>query len=293
MQRVLSRTPRGHALNYRLQLRTGTYPRSDERLSTAIAEARAHIDAWHRLRPDRDLDRARFFEFGAGWDLAGPLALHCMGVNEQVVIDLRPLVRAELVDHVVEALRSGADAGALVRVPGPRGDRAFLAYLRDLGIDYRAPCDASDPGLAAGSVACITSTNTMEHIPAAAIPAILDRCAWLLDGEGLASFAIDYEDHYAKFDSSISVYNFLRYDERAWGRFNSGLHFQNRLRHHQHRELIEAAGFTIVEEELLGPSEDDLAALRDLEPAEPWAGMAEAALAIRGCRFSLVRSASA
>ena len=71
---------------------------------------------------------------------------------------------------------------------------------------------------------CITSTYTLEHIPADDIRRILVECNRILKPGGLILSLIDYQDHYSWLDLRISRYNFLRYSERQWRWFNSSLH---------------------------------------------------------------------
>ncbi|WP_421121817.1 class I SAM-dependent methyltransferase [Aquihabitans daechungensis] len=138
-----------------------------------------------------------------------------------------------------------------------------------------------------GSIDCITSTNTLEHIPPADITAIYRELRRIIAPDGVISFQIDYQDHYSYFDPSIGVYHFLTYDEASWRRYNPSLHFQNRLRHHDHVALIESAGFEIVAAEVEGGSDDDLAALADLDLAPPYRDLDPGSLAIRTSRLTL------
>ncbi len=72
------------------------------------------------------------------------------------------------------------------------------------------------------------------------------------------STLIDYQDHYSYADSSISAYNFLRYDEREWARWNPSLQYQNRLRHSDYRAMFDAEGFVIVDDQPVTGSPADL-----------------------------------
>ncbi len=103
----------------------------------------------------------------------------------------------------------------------------------------------------------------------------------MLRDDGLISVQIDYQDHYAYFDSGISVYNFLKYSERAWSLVNPGLHYQNRLRHRDYLELFEAAGFEVVEERRTEGAPGDLARLATLPLAPRFRRYPPAELAIR------------
>lgn len=294
LQRALSALPAGHRVNYLFQRHvTHGLPMPDDDLRAAAALGVHHVQRLTELS-GRDVSAGRFFEFGAGWDLHMPLVLWCLGVNRQLVVDIRPLVRPDLVADVARRLGGPLRLPELVRVPPvPDPDSPGLSsFLGGLGIDYRAPCDARETGLPAGSVDFATSTNTLEHIPPDDIRAILRECHRILADDGLMSFQIDYKDHYSYFDGSISAYNFLAFDERAWRRYNSSLHFQNRLRHRQHVALLEDAGFEIVEEQLTRGSEDDLALLASLPVQPPFAGQDLEDLAVRDSRLVLAKKAA-
>ena len=144
-------------------------------------------------------------------------------------------------------------------------------YLDALGVSYRAPADARSTGLAGGFVNAVTSTNTLEHIPPDDIAAIYRECRRIIDPAGVLSFQIDYSDHYSHFDSSLSPYNFLQYDEREWRRYNNDLHFQNRLRHSDHVALVEDAGFEIVECRTTTGTDAEREQLAELPLAAPFA----------------------
>jgi 2-polyprenyl-3-methyl-5-hydroxy-6-metoxy-1,4-benzoquinol methylase len=93
----------------------------------------------------------------------------------------------------------------------------------------------------------ITSISVLEHVPAADVPQIVNKCYSLLKPAGVVSFVIDMRDHYVDFDQSISDHNFLRYSDRAWNMFfNSTLHHQNRLRFTDYLQVIKEARFEIV-----------------------------------------------
>lgn len=213
---------------------------------------------------EADPASAQFFEFGAGWDLAGPLSLYCLGVNRQFIVDIRPCARLALVNGTIDELNR--HAAELCRIPGPPA--ASIADLSNrFGILYKAPADARSTALPAASVDCIMSTFTMEHIPAGDLRKILAESARILKPGGLMISLIDYQDHYSYRDGAICVYNFLQYTERQWRWFNSSLHYQNRLRHSQYRRLFADAGFEILADEPRLPSEADLERFRHLRVA--------------------------
>ena len=227
--------------------------RSPRQIRQEIAHSLAHVRAFRRHAPV-PLARARYFEFGAGRDLVNNLCLWCLGLEQQTVVDLYPLLRAELVEHVRRRLLEMAPEPFLrlprtpLRPTHPRED-----LRRHYGIHYRAPCDAAHTGLPPASVDLIATVNTLEHIPPAELDPILAECRRLLRPGGVMSMIIDYSDHYSHFDRAITPYNFLRYSEAAWRRYNPPLHYQNRLRHADYAGLFTAAGFRILEEQAETP----------------------------------------
>ena len=199
-----------------------------------------------------------FYEFGAGWDLIGPLAFYAFGVENQILIDVRKLLRPSLVNESIEQFKRMASSDGLLRQPvkylnGAEG--AFATQLKEFyGIDYSAPRDPKHTGFESGTIDCITSTSTLEHIPLPEIKRLLEECHRVLRHGGIMSFIIDYGDHYSYFDPGISAYNYLRYSDATWAFFNPSLHYQNRLRHPDYLNLLKAAGFQILEEQRYGDS---------------------------------------
>jgi SAM-dependent methyltransferase len=277
LQRGLGVLPQGERLNYVFQRHVlQSFPIGDKALRQKFTRAASHLAAYEEHVPDVPAGEATFFEFGAGWDLAIPLAYAALGVGHQVLIDIRPSARIELVNETIAAFnrlrpeleeaagRSGRDLG---------GSIATLDELEtQFGIRYLAPCDARATGLPAASVDFVSSTDTCEHIPAADLALIFAECRRLLRPGGAFSCRIDLQDHYAYFDSSLSRYNFLRFSDRTWAVVNSPLHYQNRLRSPEYLRLVREAGLELVVENPSGPSEQGRAELQALPLAEPFRG---------------------
>src|SRR5262249_35096564 len=152
-------------------------------------------------------------------------------------------VQPAFVNGAIRHLQRDPPEGA-IRTPaallpeGPGFDRSLETIY---GIRYRAPSDARDTGLPAGSVDLVATTSTLEHIPPPDLRAILKETRRLCHRRSVASHVIDYSDHFAHGDGRISVYNFLRYRSEEWARFNTSFHYQNRLRHRDFRPLFEEA----------------------------------------------------
>jgi len=195
-----------------------------------------------------------------------PLAFCAYGAEHQILVDIRNLLRCELVNDTIKKFQQNAiDLELPQRMDKFLPENNFLSFLEEYyGIKYFAPCDARNTGLDAGSVNVITSTNTLEHISPHDIQKILLECHRLLHNDGLMILFIDYKDHYSYFDHNISAYNFLQYSDRKWMLFNPSLHYQNRLRHKDYIKLIHSTGFEIVEERREDGAIEDVETIKKL-----------------------------
>jgi hypothetical protein len=195
---------------------------------------------WHAsaLAAEIDIRNDVVLEFGAGKDLLNNLLLFRKGFRRQITVDIQELVRPYFLNNLL-----GQYPVSELSLP-PFGED-FRLRLSILGIDYRAPCDMRATGLPAGSVAAVTSTNTLEHIPTGDIERIMVEIFRILRPAGVCSFKIDYTDHYSHTDSKIDVYNFLQFRAGAWRILSPPNHYQNRMRHVDYVHLFESAGFII------------------------------------------------
>jgi SAM-dependent methyltransferase len=277
LQRGLGLLPQGERLNYVFQRHVlRSLPANESVFRRKFARALQHLRAYEEHGPGTPAAEACFYEFGAGWDLAIPLSYAALGVGRQVLVDIRPSVRVELVNDSLAAFdrlwdELEAEAGReLRRLDGPIGSAGELEER--FGITYLAPRDARATGLTAETVDFVSSTDTCEHIPGADLAEIFRESRRLLRPGGAFSCRIDLQDHYSYFDSSLSRYNFLRFSDRAWSLVNSPLHHQNRLRSPDYLRLVREAGLEVVAERPSGPSEEGLEQLRSLPLAPRFRG---------------------
>jgi hypothetical protein len=187
-------------------------------------------------------------EFGAGWDLFHNIALYCYGVDKQILVDLTPHMRPELVDDVIEKMMRDPPAGAVRHLVSQLGSNPVGALRNIYGIDYRAPADARALNLPDFSADFIATTNTLEHVPFASLADIMRECRRVCKLEGLVCMQIDYSDHYSHGDPRITPYNFLQFSEEKWRFYNPPGHYQNRRRHSDYRQLFIDTGYAIVDE---------------------------------------------
>ncbi len=279
LQRSLGLLPQGERLNYLFQRHVArSLPAGESVFRRKFSRALQHLRAHDEHGPGTPAADAVFYEFGVGWDLAIPLAYAALGVGRQLLVDIRPSARVELVNASLatfERLRDelGQEAGRALRpLGGPVG--SVWELEERLGIAYLAPRDARSTGLEGESVDLVSSTDVCEHVPAADLARIFLECRRILRPGGVFSCRIDLQDHYAYFDSSLSRYNFLRFSDRVWRLVDSPLHYQNRLRAPDYLRLVRDAGLELVVERPSGPGADGLRELRALPLAPRFRGYA-------------------
>jgi hypothetical protein len=198
-------------------------------------------------------------ELGTGWHPIIPCGLALLGVERIHTVDVSNLVSARTLAETLafyDALLGELPADAPI-------DQARAAVVRELhgrpaldpkeglarlGIHVLV-ADARQSGLPTGSIDLFVSNNTLEHLPAGLIAGVFEEFGRLASHGGLMSHFVDMRDHYASFDATISVYHFLRFSDATWRAFNSQLQYQNRLRVTDYRELHEAAGWSVLDED--------------------------------------------
>jgi hypothetical protein len=271
LQRGIGALPHAESANYLFQRRVSrTLPAGVSVFRRKFRRALDHLRAFEERGPPRELGEAVLYEFGAGWDLAIQLSYWALGIERQTIVDIRPNLRPELVNVTLDRLQAlhgelEEESGRVLRSPR---DRRIVsaADLGAFGISYLAPRDARATGLDRESVDFVTSTNTLEHIPAADIVAVLAESRRLLRPDGLMSSRIDLRDHYSYSDPGLTPYNFLRYSDRTWRVIDSKLSRQNRLRRSDYLQAFAAAGLAIVDERAQAP-ENGVERLKGLDLA--------------------------
>jgi SAM-dependent methyltransferase len=120
------------------------------------------------------------------------------------------------------------------------------ALLREAGIAYHAPGDATRTGLEAGRVALVFSNTVLEHVPPEVLEGLMRETRRILAPDGLAFHGVNCGDHYAYFDRTITPIHYLRFSERAWRWWNNDILYQNRLRPTDFVMAARRAGLRVV-----------------------------------------------
>ncbi len=256
IQKAIAKLPDdlSYAAYYEMQRRFGGFQNFDP-----MSRLSAGVKTWRRLT-DHGYDPVgkRFLEVGTGRAPFTPLAFWLMGAEQTVTIDLNPYVKDELLNggisymqHNVNSVRSmfgdlldedRLDEILALPVPSSR-ERILQTGV----IEYIAPGDASATGLPDQSVDFITSYTVFEHIPPSILHDVLVESARIQAVGGAHAHFVDYSDHFAHQDSSISHINFLQYDDAAWDRIAGNRYmYMNRLRHDDTLALFTGAGHQVL-----------------------------------------------
>jgi len=246
---TFDKAPLGNLMYYVSQRYiTKSIPRNLDPVADSSSVFLEHIKAFSKYY-DCALDKALYFEFGAGWDLYSNIIMYCCGIEHQLVVDIKPLAKPFLVNSVIAKLMK-EQLPEFIRKPQKiLSSKSFYKDIKQFyGIDYQGNSDARNIDRPDGSIDLIATTATLEHIPMSILKPILKECYRLCNKYSVVSMFIDYADHYSYADKNINAYNFLRFSEQTWTKFSPGIHHQNRLRHSEYKKLFLETGFQIVSE---------------------------------------------
>jgi SAM-dependent methyltransferase len=246
----------GQAIYYSLQrtfglLRDPGRPLAMQRAAARIAgELRDH---------GFEIRGKRVMEVGTGWRVDLPIALFLCGAKSIVTYDIHRYLKPGLVTSAIATLWRNREGAADVLAPfadrGELADRlqqlARAATVREVfaiaGIEYRAPADATQSGLPAGSIDLHLSYTVLQHIPYAVLVDLLREATRVLAPGGLACHHIDLSDQFARADPSISRAHFLTYSETEWATYGANqFAYHNRLRAADYERLYREAGHEIL-----------------------------------------------
>jgi hypothetical protein len=271
VQKLLSSLPKGKRINYFIQRHIAqSLPVNDREFLTRVHSAIRNFDVYKKYTINVDYEKDVFFEFGAGWDLTIPLVYFMLGINAQILIDINPNVKFDLVnDTLWRLVRFKDDIEKKYNIKLRNTSTSLVSNIRDLdkifGIRYIAPLDAAHTGLPESSINFISNTATFEHIPSNDIIPILKESYRLLKPGSVMSCLIDLKDHYSYVDRSITYYNFLTFNDQRFSKYNSVIHYQNRLRYPDYITMIKSSKFSIIEERVQYPSKEDIGLLKKMK----------------------------
>jgi SAM-dependent methyltransferase len=202
-----------------------------------------------------------FFEVGTGRVPIIPISFWLMGAKKVVTIDVNPYVEEDLMKKCLIYIKENKS-----QIVDLFGDLLILDRLDKLielnnisnlnlskvlelcNIVYIAPGDASSTGLESKSIDIHTSLTVFEHIPYEILEKIIEEGKRIVKKDGLYIHRIDYSDHFAQNDKSITQINFLQYNQKEWDRYAGNRYmYMNRLRHDDFINLFKSNGHEFIE----------------------------------------------
>lgn len=288
LQNIFSKIPKGETLNYFFQKYvTKSLPESNDSFMEKVGMSYNHYLKFKKYNTLAE-NSCKYYEFGAGWDLIGPITMGLIGF-EVTCIDIKKLVFNSLIKDTLSKFNHNIEhLPFIIDKIEWQQKQSQLAYLNaKFNLNYVAPLDAKNTKFESNYFDFAASTSTFEHIHVSELYAILNETYRILKPGGILSLIIDYQDHWAYFDKDISIYNFLKYDDREWEKYNPQLHYQNRLRHKDYLDIIAKTDFIIVENTPMLPSEREIEILKNLNINAQYSNYCINELSIKSSRIIL------
>lgn len=259
IQKIISFLPGSHKVNYWFQ----KYITKGVRLSESYFEDKL-VHALDHLRFAKQAGLPISFkslELGTGWYPVVPLSFYLAGAKHVTSIDLNRLMTKDSLCDCIEAFQKALKENKLEQFKdyfrSERIEQLKLINCRSmdeesllliLNFEYRVG-DARTLKDQDAEYDMIHSNNVFEHIYPEVLKEILQEFKRVLKPEGIMSHFIDMSDHFAHLDSSITIYNFLRYSEAQWVRIDNSVQPQNRWRLSDYEQLYAQLAFTIIQSE--------------------------------------------
>ncbi len=259
-----------------------------EHLHWKLTHAGDHINYWQQYgsRP-----APICLELGTGWYPIVPIMLFLHGARKIQTIDLNAHLSLDTLQVSFEKLIAEKQKGALddqfpdiqadlweqfLEVAASAGSMPLEASLSALQIEAIVG-DARKLPMPDDSIDLICSNNTFEHIFPDVLAGILADFKRVLKPDGVMSHFIDLSDHFAHFDTSINIYNFLRFSHKQWALIDNDIQPQNRWRWPQYKTLYQQLEIPLKAEAV---RQGDIALLREVPVHEEWTNFSEEELAI-------------
>lgn len=298
VQKSISILPNSREINHAFQKYvTKGVELTDEYFYDRLNHASDHLNAYNRNFNVESLEFS--LELGTGWYPIVPIALFLCGVKDIYSIDLESLTNKENFKKTIQKFIESKNFDTLKTFIPYRDDK--MRFLEALNEKYEALTyekilhlfniqlivgDARKLNLKDSSINLIHSNNTFEHIAPDVLKDILSEFNRVLNKQnGVMSHFIDMSDHFAHFDKSISIYNFLKFSDKEWSVIDNSIQPQNRLRLSDYIELYKTLK---IQTTLIDKRDGDLEELKKVTLSEKFAKKSLKDLAISHARIESV-----
>lgn len=260
VQKIISWLPNSQKVNFLFQKYiTKGVQLSDQYFSDKYTSA---VDHLYYFQKHGKTDSFHVLELGSGWYPVVPIALFLAGSDSVISFDISPLMNKEGVLISIQKYLNWQDEGKLEDLkPYLKKERleslkklnndqlSFEELLRGLGLELKVK-DARSTNEDSDKFDLICSNNTFEHIYPNILKPIIAEFQRILKIGGTMSHFIDMSDHFAHLDSSINIYNFLKYSKAGWSRIDNTVQPQNRWRFKDYSDLYTQLGIPILDQKI-------------------------------------------
>jgi hypothetical protein len=295
VQKTISYLPFSNNINYLFQkyVTKGVYLNNDyftDRLQHAAAHLHYYTKHTTKSFPETTL------ELGTGWYPVVPISFFLCGTQKIYTVDIALLTNKERIKTTIEKFLAIHTSGFLQQQLPINDTRfqkletlynnyeklSFEEIIEQLNITYLIE-DARQLSLSDNSIDLVNSNNTYEHIYGNILEGIMkDFKRVVKKNDGIQSHFIDMSDHFAHFDKSINIYNFLKFSDTQWHYIDNSIQPQSRLRYSEYKTLYRQLNIDITEETT---RPGDLNALLDITLAAKYKAMPLNEVAISHCHF--------
>ncbi len=261
VQKTISYLPYSQQINYLFQKYiTKGVELTDDYFEDRLTHAKNHIHFY--VKYVTNSGSLNTYELGTGWYPIVPISMFLFGAENINSIDISPLVSeknikttiAKFIEYYEQKklqnyipLLKEKRIKILIDCYEQRDKLTLSEILKILNINLLVG-DARKTEIKIKTIDLITSNNTFEHIYPEILTSILLEMKRIAKQGAVMSHFIDMSDHFAHFDKKITIYNFLKYSDKAWKRIDNSVQPQNRLRVNEFCELFKQLNIPIVEE---------------------------------------------
>ena len=264
IQKTISIFPNRESLNHFFQKNvTKGVLLSDEHFGNKLGHAVDHVANYKKYQGE-SVEGNLVLELGSGWYPVVPVVLFLNGAERTDSLDIQSWMNHETIVTTFKKFLEWHDNGKLAEfIPeldeekwkqlmdllAQSKDMSYEALLESINLKLYLK-DARNTGFEKESYDFICSNNTFEHIYPEVLSPILKEFKRLCKPTGFMCHFIDLSDHFAHFDHSISIYNFLKFSESSWRNIDNKIQPQNRLRWPAYIRMYNDLGIPVSGEEI-------------------------------------------
>lgn len=267
VQKTISFLPYKNKFNYFFQkyVTKGVFL-TDEYFEYRIDHAHDHLKGYMKCNNGKIPEST--LEIGTGWYPVVPVCFFLAGCKNIHTVDISFLTSKKRIETTLNKILDYHNKGKLQKYVDYKIEKIkeieeilsnlenlqLKDILKKLNLIYLLE-DARKLSLPDNSIDLINSNNTFEHIYPEILTGILSEFKRVVKKTdlGVMSHFIDMSDHFAHFDKTITIYNFLRYSDKKWKRIDNSIQPQNRLRINDYKEIYKQLSIPITEESFRKP----------------------------------------